>query len=298
MRKFRTLTGLLLGELSMVDFPAQEPALAKITKRKPLVELPSTSTPIQKNDQETTMTDAEKQALADAQATKEALAKAQAAVTALTTERDSLVAQATAALDLDDDHRAFAKRLPPAERTIFVAKSRAERAAQVEAARGKEVYKRRDGKTFYESDDPEIVALWKRDDKREEEMEVIKAEKTDAVMKSRVGKVLGNVGGKDDGKVILLKAISAWPNEEERKLAEAVIEKANSQCARSFERHSVGGGEGAVDETGDVEAAIEKKGEEIAKRLQKDQSLSWTQALQKAAETSEYQTFVDATYNR
>jgi hypothetical protein len=298
MRKFRTLTGLLLGELSMVDFPAQEPALAKITKRKPLVELPSTSTPIQKNDQETTMTDAEKQALADAQATKEALAKAQAAVTALTTERDSLVAQATAALDLDDDHRAFAKRLAPTERAVFVAKSRAERAAQVEAARGKEVYKRHDGKVFYESDDPEIVAVWKHADRIKRELDAVTAEKTDAVMKSRVAKSLGNVGGKDDGKVILLKAIAAWPNEEERKLAEAVVEKANSQCARSFERHSVGGGEGAVDEN-DPEAAIEKKRDEIAKSLQaKDQGLTWIQAVQKAEESPAYQALVDSTYNR
>jgi multidrug efflux pump subunit AcrA (membrane-fusion protein) len=299
MRTFKTLRNLILGELSMVDFPAQTPAVAHITKRKRLVELHSTSTttPVKK-DQETTMTDAEKQALADAQANKEALAKAQAAVTALTSERDATAKLAEAILDLDDAQRSFAKKLSPADRAVFVAKGMTERTAQVEAARGKEVYKRRDGKTFYESDNPEIVALWKRDDEREARLEKIESEKTDAVMKSRVQKSLGNVGGKDDGKVVLLKAVAAIADEEQRKLAEAVLEKANSQCARSFERHSSGGSPDILDESDD-DVVIEKKRDEIAKRLQtKNPDLQWLQAMQKAEESKEYADLVDSLGNR
>lgn len=290
---YNELFDLELDELSMVDFPAQGLALAAITKRKPVVEIGKTADPKQ-DHQETTMTDAEKKALEDKLAeTQKALAKAEALTAEAVKERLAVVGCVDASLDLSDEHRSFAKGLRGPERHEFLAKSAADREAFVVAKRGREVYVTKFGRKFYESDNQEVVELWKRDEKREEELEKIRGASQVEVHKAKAIATLGNVGGKIDGKVALVKAVAGEKlTDDERKAADATIAQINSQCSMAFTRKSRDGGPNILDEDS-PDKLLEDKADEIAKRFIA-KGMSYDQALLKAQETQEYQTYADS----
>jgi hypothetical protein len=304
-RTFNILKDLDLAELSAVDFPAQSPALAYVTKRKTLVELTSTQ-PNVKKDQEIKMTDAEKKALEDAQAAEKAAVekatKAAADLKAAETARDAAEKTAAAALELSDEHRAFAKRLPADQRAAFIAKGVGDRTAHIEGARGKEVYKSKlTGRTYFESDDPDMVELLKMNDRQAVQLETITVEKADAIIKADAIKKMSHIKADEAVKVALLKAARAIPDENTRAAAEELLEKANKNAAIPYERHSFNGAPAPDSEPdpNDLDAAVEKKVDEVAAELLKSQpSLTITKARLKAYDDPRVRDLADSAGNR
>lgn len=258
-----------LDELSLVDKPAQAPALVTLLKRAPdddVVVFKATPgprvevmTPLEARAiHDVLNTPNGRQVVADfiAQHQKRAIG---AQEDTMTTDADrikdleALLAKAqgasTSLLSLTPDEFAHARTLAGAERDTFIGKSATDRVSIVKAVTA-EVYKAADGTVYRASDDPRLVSMAKRAD------EAI-AKAADVELEKRAETVLKHLPGEVAVRKALLSAVECIPDEGVRKAALAILSAADASLSKSFE--DIGGSGATKPETATAKAKLDAK---------------------------------------
>lgn len=200
----KQLRDLAIFEISLVDKPAQEPAVIACVKRAPVAksepEPPAVTTTEDKSMDPTQMEARIAELEAENAALKAKLGEIEA----------SEPAEMAAMSDLPAEELKHAAKLAKAERAAFLAKSAADRAAIVTP-----IYKGADG-TLYFRGDEKVAALAKRaDDAEGKAIAVALAKRAEAE--------LSHLPGTVDEKVETLKAIDALPDAARALLAKALL---------------------------------------------------------------------------
>lgn len=266
MKEFR------IDEISGVDDPAQKPARAVLMKRhdKNLHRPSDLDDTIQGGDEDTVnkgdaeMTPDEKAAL-EAKVTK-----AEADATAATKRAE----RAEKILALPVDQRAlFAKIDGAAAQDAFLAKTPAERSAEVAKAADADpiVYSAADGTTFRKSDDPRLVAMAKRADESAKALADERVARTNDLLRKRAETEFPNLPGTVETKVALLKAVDAV----EPAAKDEVLKILKASDAGLVEAMKRAGTSAAGPEAGSPEAVIESL---VKAHMEKNPSVTYAKA--------------------
>ncbi len=137
--------------------------------------------------------------------------------------------------------KAHYDKLSDEDKTVFLAKSTDEQNAEIDAIKkaaedkNPVVYTAADGSEFRKNDDPRLVAMAKRDDKREKEMVELRKTNEDIVLRKRAEDELSNLPGSVGSHMALLKAADGITDEGERNEAHAALKAKNTSMAGAFE---------------------------------------------------------------
>lgn len=276
MREFK------MYEISAVDTPAQEGARALIVKRydKPFntIKTPSTTSTSKGNAK-----------------MDEELKKQIEELTKKLTDQDELNKKLQAKVDLlskvntlsATEAEYFATLNGDAEREAFLAKSSDDRKAIVKNAKDANpvIYKDSSGNEYRKNDDPRLLKQAKDNDELRKQMgEFIKAGR-DAKYEKRASAELGNLTGKMEAKVALLKAIDSIEDEEVKKEVNRIITSIDKVSSMAFKTVGTTGGTSDPDDLSDPETQLNK----MAKDYAKVNKVTYEQAYDHVAQSVEGQ---------
>ena len=272
MREFR------IDEISGVDVPAQQGALAAIMKRATPEDTITVKGHVHDLDTFTkavieTLEKGEPNMPEDTpQITEPTLETVQA-------ENQRL----TAIVGLSTEERAHFDALPEDMRSTFLGKSAADRRAEIVAKNDADpvAYTTTDGVEIRKSQGEAVISIAKSNDElRKANAELIKA-REQANLEKRVKEELPNLSASVQARVELLKAVDAIENGDVQKAALAALKSADNAIKGAYRTLGHGGGLG---EPSSDEDSLDK----MAKSIQeKEPNLSFEQAYAKALTSPE-----------
>lgn len=237
----------------------------------------------------------------EAQALKDRLAKAEA---------DAALQKALAALS--DVEKAHYAGLDDAGKAAFIAKSADDRKAEVDAAAVAKkagetvVYKSRDGMEFTSKHDPILVALAKKNDKLEAEIEKARTDAEQATFEKRANDELAHLPGDVKVRAALLKAVEGIKDEEVRKGALAAIKSkapdvkaatktVGTTAAKKAGEVEVEAEPGSPDALVAIKRHAEDQLDELAKKHAEEHKVPFVKAYQAVLATDEGKELYEAT---
>ncbi len=220
---------------------------------------------------ETDMTDT-KTAAEIQKAADEKLAKVQAELdTATKVNSLNIVAKAHYDTLGDEDKTSFLTKSDEDQaNAILVAKQAAEDKNPV-------VYKSEDGSEFRKNDDPRLVQMAKRDDKREKEMAALRKTNDEASLRKRAEDMLSNLTGTTDDHMAMLKAAESIEDGTQRESAINALKSHNIAMGKAYDTL---GSQIVPEVAGTAEADLNA----IAKVYQKDHAVTAEVAMAKVLE--------------
>lgn len=270
-RRRRILRNVRFTEFSAVDVPAHEGALAAIQKRAPILKTETMKEPPTMSDLATLTAELTK--------AKDQIAALSGQVTTITTERDRAaqsVASLTRALAMPPSHVAHCATLPEGERVAFVAKSAAQRDADVAAAEALDPVVVEYGGIKVRKSHGDLAIKFAQDSTAmAKALEEARDRDHRVQLEKRASTELGNLGGDLAARVLLLKAVGTLSADDQAKV-KPVLASANEAAGPAFKRrgHSDSADDGEISTLSDVDARIGK----IAKKLSVDRKIPYEQA--------------------
>lgn len=212
---------------------------------------------------------------------KDDAAKLQKAVDEIDGLKKSL-ATSIAIAEFSDEHKTYYKGLSDSDKEVFIAKSSDDRQLDVDNARAEDpvMYKSLDGTEYRKSDDDRLIKMAKgRDaDRRELKAEIAKRENVE--LEKRAETELGNLPGKKDVHIAMLKSIDGITDAGIRSEALKAICAGNTAMAKNFKRNGVNGGDG------EGKSALEEL-DTLAKSYAKDNKVNYHDAYAEVCKTEE-----------
>ena len=303
--KKRRMTKFAIDEISAVDFPAQEPARAVITKRKDLgagaagedhsalLESFMALDTAQRNGAVIALAKALQIEFTEDGRVVDLIEKAgdEPAVTGGNTMPDQTPEEVIAGLqkdlerltkvaELDDAQRAHFVSLGDDASEQFLASSAEDRAVEVNKATAEDpiVYTDTDGSEYRKSDDSRIVALAKKADKAVQAAATAEALRRNSEFAKRAEDELSNLPGDTGHKALLIKAIEGIEDEDARKAISEMLTAANTANADVLVQRGVG--DARVQPGTDAVKQLD----ELAKVYQKENAVSYSDAYAKIGE--------------
>jgi hypothetical protein len=137
---------------------------------------------------------------------------------------------------LADAEKAYRAGLPSDEQDAWVAKSRADRGADIAKAAKADgvVFKAADGTEYRKSDDPRLIKLAKERDADAERLASEVAKREAVELEKRADVEVGNFTGTVQVRAAMLKAIDGIADEDTRKAAHESLKGANDSVARMY----------------------------------------------------------------
>lgn len=217
--KRRIMRALKINEISAVDRPAQAHATMVIMKRDDRETDPK-GVALAK----TSPADPGTQPLEDDMADKTA-----AETSAEITKRDEQIAKLQAVVDLSPAHRAHYDTLSKSRQDDFLTSSDAAKDALIKAAdeANPVIFTAADGTEFRKNDDPRMVEMAKRWDADRAEVAKLRLDAEQSTFEKRADEVLGLIPGDKVEKIAIVRRLSQIEDEEVRKKAFDLLEKAN-----------------------------------------------------------------------
>lgn len=182
---------------------------------------------------------------------------------------------------LSPEHRAhFDKVEDESVQDEFLAKSETERQAVLDDIEKGDpiVYTTVEGDVVRKSDGALMAKLAKRNDELAKENAEGRAARKNASFEKRAEEELAHLPGTTAQRAAMLKAIDAIPNEDDKAAALDALKAGDKAISAGFDQ--LGVVDGRVDKNGSGEAELEK----IAKRIEKDEGISYLDAYEKAGE--------------
>lgn len=137
---------------------------------------------------------------------------------------------------LSDAQKTHYSALKADAKETFLGKSVEEREAVMVAikAENPEVYKSTDGTVFHKSDDPRFVEMAKQNDANKAALIKAQKETADIGFAKRASEEFGNLPGKPEAHIALIKAVATISDEAIRKEVEATLKAHNTSMSSAF----------------------------------------------------------------
>lgn len=193
------------------------------------------------------------------------------------------LATAIAVSELNDVAKAHYQTLNAEQKEAFLAKSAAERTAELEALKSADpvVYKAANGMEFRKSDDPRLVAMAEESDKNAKLAKAAQEDAANAVFAKRAQDELKHLPGDEVVKVAVLKAIDGIADEAIRTKATEMLKANDAGLSEALKTRGVG--KSSV-EAGDAETKLNN----LAKKHQEaNAGMSFEKAFTAVTETAE-----------
>lgn len=269
MRRFK------INEISAVDTPAQEGALATILKRSDANGIEGDAgTPLAKDTAGNVSAIAEDHSVK----IKEKINMSEDKLR----ELEAQLAKANALLAMTADTRGYYEGLKPKAQEAFLAKSAAEQTAEAEAAIAKAadlntvVYTSEDGTAYTKADDARIVRLAMDNDKLMKGIREAEAKAAEAELAKRAEE-LANIPGSEAAKVALLKSVEGIDDEALRTEVLAALKSKSEAFQPAFEMS------GVVANTASSEAGTAL--DQLAKDYAKKNGVTFAKAMSAVLDT-------------
>jgi uncharacterized protein YoxC len=274
-------------EISGVDQPAQAPALMSIMKSRssnPATGEPGTTG----QSKEDTMSKTPEELQAELTKANDLLAAANKAKD----DADEKAKKLELLSKMTDAEKAAMENMDEEETKKFLAKSSAERTAQIEMAKSADpvVFKSAAGVEYRKSDDQRVIDMAKRDDVREVEMQKMRDAATDSHFEKTAGVSFAKFKGELTTKAALAKAVAGIKDEDVRKNVGEMLDAVHKSLGVMFKEVGHMDTNTAVDDAdGDIAKAAGVSLDTMAKAKATADKISIEKAYSAVLETPEGQ---------
>lgn len=164
--------------------------------------------------------------------------------------------------------------------TEFLAKSADEKDEEIAAVKDadKVIFKSADGTEYRKSDDPRLVTMAKREEKRDVKMAKMEKDAGDKTYAKRAQDELPHLSGTEESKIATLKAIDGIEDEDVRKTSLEALHAQNTEMATAFESH------GTTSSPASASAEVEL--DNLAKKYAEDNKVEYGKAYSAVCRTA------------
>ena len=182
-------------------------------------------------------------------------------------KRDAEIARLNSIIDLTPEHRAHHDALPVAKRGGFLAKTDADKDAEIEAVEKANpvIYTDKKGREYRKNDDRRLVEIAKERDEDAEAMAKFRVEAEHVKIEKQADALLSLVPGERVHKMALVRQVNAIEDAETRTAVEKMLEGANKVYKMAMSTQGITETRSSVDSPDSAEQLLKAAVEACAK---------------------------------